>query len=223
MNIAFHRQAQLCLGKGWATRKIYLPPIHYKRSSRGLTVQVRLLLNKQRGDRCFSAHDRLGRAIDERGGINASRLCGRNKAERLLRFPGEAEKVSSRDGDDDIHREQLSRNKKRLDCIHVYGGNKHRRHSAVYTPKALQTFCLRYSAGSNRHLPNIWDLSRMILIMPICSYHFLDRLGLRHKHAAYGGQLIDVREELFQPAPRLFAANLLLSKLELDVFDACRA
>ena len=75
-------------------------------------------------------------------------------AERLS--PGEVEKVSSRDGD--IHRVSNALTDRVSISIHVYGGNIGGVRRAVYTPEGLvKPFVSGYS---NRHLPNIWDLSK---------------------------------------------------------------
>ena len=125
--------------------------------------------------------------LDERGQPVVSGL-----AERLS--PGEVEKVSSRDGD--IHRVSNALADSVSISIHVYGGNIGGVRRAVYTPEGLvKPFVSGYS---NRHLPNIWDLSKD------------DGAELA---------LIDVREEAdFARSHPLFAANLPLSKLELDIF-----
>ncbi|MFK3704066.1 putative metal-dependent enzyme (double-stranded beta helix superfamily) [Raoultella sp. BIGb0138] len=75
-------------------------------------------------------------------------------AERLS--PGEVEKVSSRDGD--IHRVSNALPDKVSISIHVYGGNIGAVKRAVYTPEGLSKPFI--SGYSNRHLPNIWDLSK---------------------------------------------------------------
>jgi len=70
--------------------------------------------------------------------------------------PGEVEKVSSRDGD--IHRVSNALADRVSISIHVYGGNIGGVRRAVYTPEGLvKPFVSGYS---NRHLPNIWDLSK---------------------------------------------------------------
>ncbi|MEN0614489.1 cysteine dioxygenase [Klebsiella indica] len=70
--------------------------------------------------------------------------------------PGEVEKVSSQDGD--IHRVSNALADKVSISIHVYGGNIGGVRRAVYTPEGLvKPFVSGYS---NRHLPNIWDLSK---------------------------------------------------------------
>ncbi|HCB1502257.1 TPA: cysteine dioxygenase [Klebsiella michiganensis] len=75
-------------------------------------------------------------------------------AERLS--PGEVEKVSSRDGD--IHRVSNALADRVSISIHVYGGNIGGVKRAVYTEEGLvKPFVSGYS---NRHLPNIWDLSK---------------------------------------------------------------
>ncbi|EOF4703440.1 cysteine dioxygenase [Klebsiella oxytoca] len=75
-------------------------------------------------------------------------------AERLS--PGEVEKVSSRDGD--IHRVSNALTDSVSISIHVYGGNIGGVRRAVYTEEGLvKPFVSGYS---NRHLPNIWDLSK---------------------------------------------------------------
>ena len=75
-------------------------------------------------------------------------------AERLS--PGEVEKVSSRDGDIPRVRNALADSVSI--SIHVYGGNIGGVRRAVYTPEGLvKPFVSGYS---NRHLPNIWDLSK---------------------------------------------------------------
>ncbi len=87
--------------------------------------------------------------LDERGQPVVSGL-----AERLS--PGEVEKVSSRDGD--IHRVSNALADSVSISIHVYGGNIGGVRRAVYTPEGLvKPFVSGYS---NRHLPNIWDLSK---------------------------------------------------------------
>ena len=87
--------------------------------------------------------------LDGRGQPVASGL-----AERLS--PGEVEKVSSRDGD--IHRVSNALADSVSISIHVYGGNIGGVKRAVYTPEGLvKPFVSGYS---NRHLPNIWDLSK---------------------------------------------------------------
>ena len=70
--------------------------------------------------------------------------------------PGEVEKVSSRDGDS--HRVSNALADRVSISIHVYGGNIGGVRRAVYTPEGLvKPFVSGYS---NRHLPNIWDLSK---------------------------------------------------------------
>jgi len=87
--------------------------------------------------------------LDERGLPVVSGI-----AERLS--PGEVEKVSSRDGD--IHRVSNALADSVSISIHVYGGNIGGVRRAVYTPEGLvKPFVSGYS---NRHLPNIWDLSK---------------------------------------------------------------
>lgn len=87
--------------------------------------------------------------LDQHGQPVASGL-----AERLS--PGEVEKVSSRDGD--IHRVSNALSDSVSISIHVYGGNIGGVKRAVYTAEGLvQPFVSGYS---NRHLPNIWDLSK---------------------------------------------------------------
>lgn len=87
--------------------------------------------------------------LDERGQPVVSGV-----AERLS--PGEVEKVSSRDGD--IHRVSNALADSVSISIHVYGGNIGGVRRAVYTPGGLvKPFVSGYS---NRHLPNIWDLSK---------------------------------------------------------------
>ncbi|MDU4312332.1 MAG: cysteine dioxygenase [Klebsiella michiganensis] len=87
--------------------------------------------------------------LDERGLPVVSGV-----AERLS--PGEVEKVSSRDGD--IHRVSNALTDRVSISIHVYGGNIGGVRRAVYTPEGLvKPFVSGYS---NRHLPNIWDLSK---------------------------------------------------------------
>ncbi len=87
--------------------------------------------------------------LDERGLPVA---CG--LAERLS--PGSVEKVSSRDGD--IHRVSNALADRVSISIHVYGGNIGGVRRAVYTPEGIvKPFVSGYS---NRHLPNIWDLSK---------------------------------------------------------------
>ena len=87
--------------------------------------------------------------LDERGQPVVSGV-----AERLS--PGEVEKVSSRDGD--IHRVSNALADSVSISIHVYGGNIGGVRRVVYTPEGLvKPFVSGYS---NRHLPNIWDLSK---------------------------------------------------------------
>ncbi|WEJ91616.1 MAG: cysteine dioxygenase [Klebsiella huaxiensis] len=87
--------------------------------------------------------------LDQHGQPVASGL-----AERLS--PGEVEKVSSRDGD--IHRVSNALTDSVSISIHVYGGNIGGVRRAVYTEEGLvKPFVSGYS---NRHLPNIWDLSK---------------------------------------------------------------
>jgi len=87
--------------------------------------------------------------LDERGQPVVSGV-----AERLS--PGEVEKVSSRDGD--IHRVSNALADSVSISIHVYGGNIGGVRRAGYTPEGLvKPFVSGYS---NRHLPNIWDLSK---------------------------------------------------------------
>lgn len=75
-------------------------------------------------------------------------------AERLS--PGKVEKVSSRDGD--IHRVSNALADHVSISIHVYGANIGSVRRAVY--RADGTVKPFVSGYSNRHLPNIWDLSK---------------------------------------------------------------
>ena len=69
---------------------------------------------------------------------------------------GQVEKVSADDGD--IHRVSNALADRVSISIHVYGGNIGAVKRAVYTPEGQQKPFI--SGYSNRHLPNIWDLSR---------------------------------------------------------------
>ena len=75
-------------------------------------------------------------------------------AQRLS--PGEVENVSARDGD--IHRVSNALADSVSISIHVYGGNIGAVRRAVYTPEGLSKPFI--SGYSNRHLPNLWDLSK---------------------------------------------------------------
>ncbi len=87
--------------------------------------------------------------LDERGLPIAT-----GPAERLS--PGKVEKVSSRDGD--IHRVSNALADHVSISIHVYGANIGSVRRAVYTADGIaKPFVSGYS---NRHLPNIWDLSK---------------------------------------------------------------
>ncbi len=87
--------------------------------------------------------------LDERGLPIAT-----GPAERLS--PGKVEKVSSRDGD--IHRVSNALADHVSISIHVYGANIGGVRRAVYTADGIaKPFVSGYS---NRHLPNIWDLSK---------------------------------------------------------------
>jgi rhodanese-related sulfurtransferase len=128
---------------------------------------------------------------------------------------GEVEKVSADDGD--IHRVSNALADRVSISIHVYGGNIGAVKRAVYTPEGQQTVYLRLLQPPFTQY--LGFLPRTSRITTMSTYAYRQAAGIRQalldrRELA----LIDVREEAdFATAHPLFAVNLPLSKLELEV------